>query len=149
MSLTDRINADLKEAMKAKDQDALRGIRAIKAAILLANTDGTGKEVDDERGIQILQKLVKQRKESLDIYEKQGRGDLAVVEREEIKIIEKYLPEQMAEEDLRKFLKDLIVETGASDPKDMGKIMGLANKQLAGKADGKSISIIVKELLNN
>lgn len=149
MSLTDRINADLKEAMKAKDQDALRGIRAIKAAILLANTDGTGKEVDDERGIQILQKLVKQRKESLDIYEKQGRGDLAAVERVEIKIIEKYLPEQMAEEDLRKFLKDLIVETGASDPKDMGKIMGLANKQLAGKADGKSISIIVKELLNN
>lgn len=149
MSLTDKINADLKEAMKAKDEVALRGIRAIKAAILLANTDGSGKEVDDERGIQILQKLVKQRKESLDIYEKQGREDLAVVEREEIKIIEKYLPEQMPEEDLRKFLKDLIVQNGATDAKDMGKIMGLANKQLAGKADGKSISIIVKELLNN
>lgn len=149
MNLTDKINADLKEAMKAKDEVALRGIRAIKAAILLANTDGSGKEVDDERGIQILQKLVKQRKESLDIYEKQGREDLATVEREEIKIIEKYLPEQMAEEDLRKFLKNLMVETGASDPKDMGKIMGLANKQLAGKADGKSISVIVKELLNN
>lgn len=147
MGLTDRINADLKEAMKAKDQVALRGIRAIKAAILLANTDGSGKEVDDERGIQILQKLVKQRRESLDIYEKQGREDLAVVEREEIGIIEKYLPEQMAEEELRNFLKGLIEQTGASDPKDMGKIMGLANKQLAGKADGKTISIIVKELL--
>lgn len=149
MNLTDKINADLKEAMKAKDEVALRGIRAIKAAILLANTDGSGKAVDDERGIQILQKLVKQRKESLDIYEKQGREDLAVVEREEIKIIEKYLPEQMPEEELRKFLKDIIVQSGATDAKDMGKVMGLANKQLAGKADGKSISIIVKELLNH
>lgn len=147
MSFSEKINADLKEAMKAQDQIALRGIRAIKAAILLANTDGSGKEVDDERAIQILQKLVKQRRESLDIYEKQGREDLAVVEREEIQIIERYLPEQMSPEELRKVLTEIISNAGAVGPKDMGKVMGLASKQLAGKADGKNISAIVKELL--
>lgn len=147
MSFSEKINADLKEAMKAQDQVALRGIRAIKAAILLANTDGSGKEVDDDRAIQILQKLVKQRRESLDIYEKQGREDLAVVEREEIQIIERYLPEQMSHDELRKVLTEIISNTGASGPKDMGKVMGLASKQLAGKADGKNISAIVKELL--
>ncbi|MBK9109726.1 MAG: GatB/YqeY domain-containing protein [Saprospiraceae bacterium] len=147
MSFSEKINADLKEAMKAQDQIALRGIRAIKAAILLANTDGSGKELDDDRATQILQKLVKQRRESLDIYEKQGREDLAVVEREEIQIIERYLPEQMSPEELRKVLTEIITNSGAAGPKDMGKVMGLASKQLAGKADGKNISAIVKELL--
>jgi uncharacterized protein YqeY len=149
MSFTEKINNDLKEAMKAQDQKALRGIRAIKAAILLANTDGSGKEIDDEKAIQILQKLVKQRRESLDIYEKQGREDLAVTEREEIAVIEKYLPAQLSESELRDILKSIIQETGAAGPKDMGKVMGAASKKLAGKADGKAISAIVKELLGN
>ncbi|MBK8483045.1 MAG: GatB/YqeY domain-containing protein [Saprospiraceae bacterium] len=147
MSFTDKINTDLKEAMKAQDQKALRAIRAIKAAILLANTDGSGKEVDDEKAIQILQKLVKQRRESLDIYEKQGREDLAVVERDEIAVIEKYLPAQLDEASLRTILQELIVETGASGAKDMGKVIGAASKKLAGQADGKTISLMVKQLL--
>ncbi|MBK8956683.1 MAG: GatB/YqeY domain-containing protein [Saprospiraceae bacterium] len=149
MSFSEKINTDLKEAMKAQDQVALRGIRAIKAAILLANTDGSGQEVNDERAIQILQKLVKQRRESLEIYEKQGREDLAQVEREEIQIIERYLPAQMSPDELRTVLADLIATSGAQGPKDMGKVMGLASKQLAGKADGKNISAIVKELLGS
>ncbi|MBK7225619.1 MAG: GatB/YqeY domain-containing protein [Saprospiraceae bacterium] len=147
MSFTDKINADLKEAMKAKNEQALRGIRAIKAAILLANTDGSGQEMTDERALPILQKLVKQRKESLDIFIKQGREDLAVVEREEIAIIEKYLPAQMDEATLRKMIAEIITETGAKDGKDMGKVMGAATKRAAGQADGKLISAIAKELL--
>lgn len=147
MSFSEKINADLKEAMKAQDQVALRGIRAIKAAILLANTDGSGKEIDDERAIQILQKLVKQRRESLDIYNQQGREDLAQVEREEILVIERYLPAQMDENELKSELSTIIQELGAQGPKDMGKVMGAASKKLAGRADGKAISSIVKELL--
>ena len=147
MSFTDKINADLKEAMKAKNEQALRGICAIKAAILLANTDGSGQEMTDERALPILQKLVKQRKESLDIFIKQGREDLAVVEREEIAIIEKYLPAQMDEATLRKMIAEIITETGAKDGKDMGKVMGAATKRAAGQADGKLISAIAKELL--
>lgn len=147
MSFTDKINNDLKEAMKAQDQKSLRAIRAIKAAILLANTDGSGKDVDEEKGIQILQKLVKQRRESLDIYQKQGREDLAAVEREEIEVIEKYLPAQLSEADLQNFIKAVIAEVGAEGPKDMGKVIGAASKKLAGKADGKTISLMVKQLL--
>lgn len=147
MSLEARIAADLKTAMKAKDDAAKRGIRAIKAAILLAKTDGTGKELDEAGEIKMLQKLVKQRKDSLDIYVKQGREDLADTEREEIAVIEKYLPEQMSEADLTEFIKGLIAQTGANSMKDMGKVMGMASKQLAGKADGKTISGIVKQLL--
>jgi uncharacterized protein YqeY len=147
MSFTEKINNDLKDAMKAQDQKALRAIRAIKAAILLANTDGSGKEVDDEKAIQILQKLVKQRRESLDIYEKQGRADLAITEREEIEVIERYLPAQLGETELRNILTEIINETGATTAKDMGKVMGAASKKLAGQADGKAISAMVKELL--
>ena len=147
MSLETKIATDLKAAMKAKDDAAKRGIRAIKSAILLAKTDGTGKEVTEDVEIKILQKLVKQRKDSLAIFEKQGREDLAVVEREEIAIIEKYLPAQMSQEDLEVFLQKVIADTGASSMRDMGKVMGLANKQLAGKADGKTISLTVKRLL--
>ena len=148
MSLEARITTDLKNAMKAKDQKALRGIRAIKAAILLAKTDGTGKGLSEEGEIKLLQKLVKQRKDSLEIYEKQGREDLAVTEREEIEIIEKYLPEQMGEEELSTIIKAIVEQVGASSMRDMGKVMGMASKQLAGKADGKTISGIVKKLLS-
>ncbi|RMG77087.1 MAG: GatB/YqeY domain-containing protein [Bacteroidetes bacterium] len=148
MSLEEKINADLKAAMKAKDQAALRGIRAIKAAILLAKTDGSGEAMTPEKEIKLLQKLVKQRKDSLEIYEKQGREDLAEIEREEISVIEKYLPEQLSPEALENILKDIIARTGASSMRDMGKVMGMASKQLAGKADGKTISSVVKKLLS-
>lgn len=147
MTLEERIKPDLVAAMKAKDQASLRGIRAIKAAILLAKTDGSGKAITPEVEIKMLQKLIKQRKDSLEIYEKQGREDLAVTEREEIEVIEKYLPEQMGEEELKKVIKEIIDQTGASSMKDMGKVMGMANKQLAGRADGKTISGVVKQML--
>lgn len=147
MSLEEKIMQDLKEAMKAKDEAALRGIRAIKSAILLAKTDGSGNAIDEAREIQMLQKLVKQRKESLEIYEKQNREDLAKVEREEIAVIEKYLPKQMDAAELTAALKQIIAEVGASSAKDMGKVMGAASKAFAGKADGKLISEIVKQLL--
>lgn len=147
MSLETRINQDLKEAMKAKDQVALRGIRAIKAAILLLKTDGSGNEVTEDKEIKVLQKLIKQRKDSLEIYEKQDREDLAVKEREEISIIEKYLPKQLDAAELEGIIKGIIEQTGASSMRDMGKVMGLASKQLSGKADGKTISGLVKQLL--
>jgi uncharacterized protein YqeY len=149
MSLEERINQDLKEAMKAKDQVALRGIRAIKAAILLEKTSGTKHDLDADADIKILQKLVKQRRDSLDIYEKQNRPDLAQTEREEIEIIERYLPQQLSEAELRAELEAIVAETGASSMKDMGKVMGAASKKLAGRADGKAISSIVKELLGS
>ena len=133
--------------MKAKDDATKRGIRAIKAQILLAKTDGSGKALDEAAEIKILQKLVKQRKDSLAIYEEQGREDLAKIESEEITVIEKYLPKQMDTAALTTFLKEIIAKTGASSMKDMGKVMGMASKQLAGKADGKTISTIVKQLL--
>lgn len=147
MSLEAKINNDLKEAMKAKDQVALRGIRAIKSAILLLKTDGSGGAIDETAEIKMLQKLVKQRKDSLDIYEKQNREDLAQKEREEITVIEKYLPKQMDEAELEGVLRQIIEQTGASSMRDMGKVMGMASKQLAGKADGKTISTVVKRLL--
>ncbi|NOT37564.1 MAG: GatB/YqeY domain-containing protein [Saprospiraceae bacterium] len=149
MNFQDKINNDLKEAMKAKDEKGLRAIRAIKAAILLANTDGSGQELNEEKGIAIIQKLLKQRKESLEIYEKQNREDLAKTEREEIEVISRYLPEQMSETDLRSFIQKIIQETGAAGQKDMGKVMGVASKSLAGKADGKTVSLLVKELLGS
>jgi len=147
MSLEAKINNDLKTAMKAKDQTALRGIRAIKSAILLLKTDGTGEAIDETKEIKMLQKLVKQRKDSLDIYEKQNREDLAQKEREEIALIEKYLPKQMDVAELEGVLQKIIEQTGASSMRDMGKVMGMASKQLAGKADGKTISTVVKNLL--
>lgn len=148
MSLETRIMADLKEAMKAKDQAALRSIRALKAAITLTKTDGSGTVLDEAGEIKLVQKQVKQRQESLGIYEEQGRDDLAVKEREEIEVLSRYLPEQMSDADLTAFISDLIQKTGASSMKDMGKVMGMASGQLAGKADGKSISAKVKALLS-
>ena len=148
MSLETKIGEDLKQAMKAKDQVALRSIRAIKAAILLQKTDGSGNVLDESGEIKLLQRLVKQRKDSFDIYDKQGRSDLAKIEKEEIQIIEQYLPQQMDLQELESFIKDLISKVGASSMKDMGKIMGLANKELSGRADGKTISGVVKALLS-
>ena len=149
MNFKDKLTSDLKEAMKAKDQAALRSIRAIKAALLLAETDGSGKEVDDQKFIQIVQKLIKQRKDSLEIYEKQGRDDLAQTEKEEIAVISNYLPEQMSAEALSAYITELISKLGAEGMKDMGKVMGAANKELAGKAEGKLISMEVKKQLTS
>ena len=147
MTLEQKITNDLKEAMKSKDQASMRAIRAIKAAILLFKTDGSGDELTPDKEIKLLQKLVKQRQDSLDIYTKQGREDLAVVEREEIEVIQKYLPEQLSEARLKEIITGIITETGATSIKEMGKVMAKANQQLAGKADGKMIAAVVKELL--
>jgi len=147
MSLEEKINVDLKTAMKAKDQVGLRGIRAIKNAILLSKTDGSGTELDEEGEIKLVQKLIKSRKDSLEIYQKQNRADLAVVEQEEIAVLEKYLPAQLSEEELSPIIQEIINKTGADSMKDMGKVMGMASNQLKGQADGKTISAIVKKLL--
>lgn len=139
---------ELKTAMLAKDEAALRSLRAIKAAILLAKTaeGGTG-EVSEDEEIKLLQKMVKQRKDSLDIFTQQNRPELAKKEAEEIAVIEKFLPKQLSAEEIKAELEKIIAATGASSPADMGKVMGAATKQLAGKADGKTISALVKELL--
>ncbi len=147
MSLESKIMQDLKAAMKAKDQASLRGIRAIKSALLLAKTDGTGQEITPEMEIKMLQKLVKQRQDSLSIFEEQGREDLAVTEREEIEVIMQYLPKQLSEAELEPALQAIIERVGAESMRDMGKVMGAANKEFAGKADGKTISSVVKRLL--
>ncbi|BAV09878.1 hypothetical protein SAMN05421788_1011311 [Filimonas lacunae] len=149
MSLEQKIMADLKEAMKAKDEATLRGLRAIKAAIILAKTEtGAGGEVNEEGEVKLLQKLVKQRRDSVDIFQQQNRTDLAEKELQEIAVIEKFLPAQLSEADLKAAIAAIIAETGASSPADMGKVMGVATKQLAGKTDGKAISAAVKELLS-
>jgi uncharacterized protein len=148
MSLEQKIMAELKTAMLAKDEKALRSLRAIKAAILLAKTsEGAGGELKEDDETKILQKLVKQRKDSLEIFTQQNRTDLAQKEQEEIEIIEKFLPKQLSPEEIKAAVSKIIADTGASSPADMGKVMGAATKQLAGKADGKTISAIVKELL--
>jgi uncharacterized protein YqeY len=149
MSLEQKIMAELKTAMLAKDEKALRSLRAIKAAIILAKTaEGAKGEIKEEDEIKLLQKLVKQRKDSLDIYLQQNRADLAEKEKEEIDIIEKFLPQQLSAAELKTAVEKIIAETGASTPADMGKVMGVATKALAGKADGKAISTMVKELLS-
>jgi len=148
MSLEQKITADLKTAMLAKDEAGLRSLRAIKAAILLAKTsEGAGGELKEEDETKLLQKLVKQRRDSLEIFQQQNRNDLAKKEQEEIAIIEKFLPQQLSPEELKELLTKIITEVGASSPADMGKVMGAATKQLAGKAEGKAISTLVKELL--
>ena len=148
MSLEQKIMADLKTAMLAKDEAALRSLREVKAAILLAKTsEGATGELKEEDEIKLLQKLVKQRKDSLEIYQQQNRADLAKKEEEEIAIISKFLPRQMSAEEVKAELTKIIAAVGASSPADMGKVMGAATRQLAGKADGKTISMLVKELL--
>ncbi|MGN7783338.1 GatB/YqeY domain-containing protein [Niabella sp. 22666] len=148
MSLEQTINADIKTAMLAKDANALTSLRAVKAAILLAKTaEGAKGELSTDDETKIVQKLVKQRKDSLEIFEQQNRADLAEKERQEIAVIEKYLPAQLSPEELKAALQQIIAETGASSPADMGKVMGAASKALSGKAEGKAISTMVKELL--
>jgi len=147
MRLGERIMPDLKTAMKAKDQPALRTIRAIKAAILLQQTDGSGTEMTEEMETKLIQKMVKQRQDSLDIFVKQGREDLAVTERDELEVLKKYLPEQLSVDEIKVIVDRVISDTGAEGMKDMGKVMGMVSKELAGKADGKTISGVVKSSL--
>ena len=148
MSLETQINQDIKAAMIAKDTAKLRGLRAIKAAILLAKTEkGHTEELTEDTEIKVLQKLVKQRKESAEIYKSQNREDLYQIEIEEQEVIESYLPKQLDRSEVEALIKSIITETGASSIKDMGKVMGLANQKLAGKADGRTISEVVKSLL--
>lgn len=148
MNLEQKIMGELKTAMLAKDEKGLRSLRAVKAAILLAKTsEGANGELKEEDEIKLLQKLVKQRKDSLEIFTQQNREDLAQKEKEEIEVIEKFLPKQMSADELKTELKQIIAEVGASTPADMGKVMGAASKKFAGKADGKTISAMVKEIL--
>ena len=148
MSLETRIMDEMKTAMKAKDEAGLRTLRAIKAAILIEKTSGSGTEMTEADELKMLQKMAKQRRDSLDIYQTQNRPDLAVKEEEELAILARFLPQQMSAEDLRTAVQEVIMQTGASSPADMGKVMGAANKALAGKAEGKAIADRVKELLS-
>ena len=148
MGLEEKVMADLKTAMLTKDEKSLRSLRAIKAAIInLKTSEGFSGEIKNDDEIKLLQKLVKQRKESLEIYEKQNRKDLADKEKEEIDVIEKFLPQQMSAHELKEVIAAIVKETGAATQADIGKVMGIANKQLAGKADGKTIAAVVKEIL--
>ncbi|MBX2931593.1 MAG: GatB/YqeY domain-containing protein [Chitinophagaceae bacterium] len=148
MSLETQVMAEMKEAMKAKAEASLRGLRAIKAEIIKAKTEpGANGQITEEGELKLLQKLVKQRKDSLEIYTQQNRADLAQKEQEEISIIERFLPKQLSEAELEEVIKAIITSTGASSAIDMGKVMGIATKQLAGKSDGKTISATVKKLL--
>jgi uncharacterized protein YqeY len=147
MSLEETINSDIKAAMLSKNEAALRALRAVKSAILLAKTSGSGGSISTDDEMKLLQKLVKQRKESVEIFEKQGRGDLAVTEKEEIAVIEKYLPAQMNEDEIRNELKKIIATVGATSAAETGKVMGAASKAFAGRADNKLVAAIVKELL--
>lgn len=148
MSLQQQINTDIITAMKAKDDVSLRALRALKSALLLAATAEGGKDgVDDEQAVKIFQKLAKQRKESMDIFIQNGRNELAQGEKEELDVIERYLPKQLSEDEIKATLQALIAENGASGPGDFAKMMPLSMKALAGKADGKIISSLLKQLL--
>jgi uncharacterized protein YqeY len=149
MALEQQIMAEMKDAMKAKNEGVLRSLRAIKAEIIKAKTEpGAGGEIDEATEQKFLQKMMKQRKDSLEIFEKQGRTDLAVKEKEEMEVIERFLPKQLSEAEIRAAVAAIITQIGAASPADMGKVMGIASKQLAGVADGKAISNLVKELLS-
>ncbi len=148
MSLEQTINDNLKKAMLAKDEKGLRALRAIKAAILLAKTaDGAGETLSEDTEMKLLQKLVKQRRDSIDIFEQQNRADLAQKEKEEVEVIEQYLPKQLDPAELKTIIAGIISQLGVTNISGLGQVMGVASKQLAGKADGKAISAIVKELL--
>ncbi len=148
MNLEERVGQDIKTAMKAKDKAALRSLRAIKAAILLQKTDGSGTVLDEAGEIKLVQKLIKQRKDSIEIYQKQQREDLAQTELEEVQVLQNYLPEQMSEEELQGAIREIIKDLAASSMKDMGRIMGVASKKFGGRADGKTIAEITKKLLS-
>ena len=146
MSFEEKINADLKAGMLAKDEPTVRSLRAIKQAILIAKTSGSG-SITAEDEMKMLQKLVKQRKESVEIYQQQNRDDLAKPELEEIAVIEKYLPKQLSEEEIKAELQKIIQQVGATSASEMGKVMGVASKHFAGKADNRLVSQLVKQLL--
>lgn len=147
MSLQQNIDQDIKSAMLSKDSSRLRGLRAIKAALLVAKTEKGAEVVTEDTEIKVLQRLVKQRKESAEIYQTQNRQDLYQIELEELQVIEAYLPKQLDKDEISAHISAVIKQTGASGMKDMGKVMGIVNKDLAGKADGKTISELVKALL--
>jgi uncharacterized protein len=149
MSLKEQIEADIKKAMLAREKDELRALRGIKSLILLAETEkGAQQALTSEAEVKLLMKAAKQRKDSAEIYAGQGRPDLEKVERDELAVIERYLPKQLSEEELIEKIKVIIKNSGANGPQDMGKVMGLATKELAGLAEGKVISFMVKSLLN-
>lgn len=149
MSLKTTIEQDIKQAMLSKDKDSLRALRAIKSQILLAETEkGSGGELSADTEMKLLTKAAKQRKDSIEIFEKQNRDDLAATEKSELEIIERYLPKQLSEDEVEAIVKSVIQEVGAAGPQDMGKVMGTATKKLAGKADGKLISTLAKKLLS-
>ncbi len=149
MSLKEQIEADIKKAMLAKNKDDLRALRAIKSMILLAQTEkGASEELSADVEMKILQKAAKQRQDSISLFREQKRDDLADAEQAELEVINRYLPEQMSEEDLKTAIQEIVAKVGASSMKDMGKVMGIASKELAGKADGKTISIVVKQILS-
>lgn len=148
MSLENTITEAVKDAMRAKDKTALDALRAVKAQILLLKTEARGAKVSPEHEIAILQRMIKQRKDSSEQFSAQGRNDLAEVEDAQVKVIEKFLPQQLTEEELEAEMKNIISESGAESIKDLGKVMGMASKNLAGKSDGKSISAMAKKLLS-
>ncbi len=148
MSLQKQIMEAMKVAMKAKDSGALAALRAVKTELLLVSTSGSSEELSEKDEIRILQKLVKQRKESASIFSEQNRDDLAKPELEQAEVISKFLPEQLSKEEVAKIIDTIITQTGANSMKDMGKVMGMTNAKVAGKADGKTISTIVKARLS-
>ncbi|ACU08893.1 hypothetical protein FIC_02460 [Flavobacteriaceae bacterium 3519-10] len=148
MSLENTISEAIKTAMREKDKTALDALRAVKAQIILLKTEGKGTEVSEDQEIAILQRMIKQRRDSFDQFTAQNRSDLAEVETAQMKVIEKYLPQQLSADELEAAMKAIIEETGASSVKDLGKVMGIAGKTLAGKSDGKSISEMAKKLLS-
>lgn len=148
MSLEEKIQSDIKAAMLAKEKVRLESLRAVKAAILLAKTADGSETISDEAVVKLIQKLVKQRNESAEIYKQQGRTELAENESAEAQCMSVYLPKPLSEEEIESALKQIIAQAGASKPSDMGKVMGVATKQLAGKADGRVISALVKKLLS-
>lgn len=149
MALVNTINDDIKKAMLAKDAVALAALRAIKSAILLAQTDGSGKELDEAGELALLNRMVKQRKDSISVYEQQGRADLAAEEKAQLAVIEKFLPAQMSPEEIEMLVRATIGELGASGPKDMGRVMGALQPKTAGRADGKLLAETVKRVLGN
>jgi uncharacterized protein YqeY len=148
MSLEDKINADIKTAMLAKEKDKLEALRAVKSAVLLAKSEKIGVELSEDIELKLLQKLVKQRKDAAEIYKQQSRSDLADSELFQASVIEMYLPEQLSPDEVRVVLKEIATEMGLTSIKDMGKLIGAASQKLAGKSDGKLISTLVKELLS-
>ena len=149
MSLVNLINEQLKEAMKQKDEARLRALRSVKSAFLIAGTETGNKDIADEIALKAIQKLAKQRRDSIEIFEQQNRQDLVAKEKEELNILEAFLPAQLSEEEILKALKDIVAESGASGMKDMGKVMPIVMQKMAGKADGGLVAKLLKELLSN